>query len=164
MRYRISFRFLCWICAPLLILAPVSADAAPQARITKLVDAAFGTISNFSTDLTNSQSICVYSTGTSGQYRVTATGDGSGGAFTLASGSYTLAYEVQWSASSGQTSGQSLTAGVALTGLTSTATSSNCSSGPVTTASLITILRTTGVSAATAGAYSGTLTLVVAPN
>jgi hypothetical protein len=75
-----------------------------------------------------------------------------------------MAYEVQWAAASGQTSGLSLTAGVEQTNLTSSATSSNCASGPVTTASLITILRTAQVTAARAGAYSGTLTLLIAPN
>ena len=157
-------RFLCRICASLLVVAPVSADAAPQASITNLVDVAFGTISNFSTDLTNSQSICVYSTVKSRIYNVTATGSGSGGAFTLASGSNTLDYEVQWAAAGGQTTGQSLTSGVALTGLTSATSKQNCSSDPAGTASLITVLRTAAVTAATAGAYIGTLTLVVAPN
>jgi hypothetical protein len=147
----------------LAVIAPMPAHA-QQARVNKLSDVAFGTVSNFTTDLSNAQNICVFSSGTSKRYHVTATGSGSSGAFTLASGANKLAYEVQWSASSGQTSGTSMTAGVALTGLVSTATISGCTSGPATSASLITIIRATNVSAATAGAYTGTLTLLVAPN
>jgi hypothetical protein len=163
MRWGILIRILCCLGLPLLLLSSVAAYA-QQVRVTTLSDVAFGTIANFTSDLINSQSICVYSTGTSGTYHVTATGSGSGGAFTLSSGTNTLAYEVQWSATSGQGTGTSLTAGVALNGLTSTATQQRCTNGPATTASLITILRATAVGAASAGAYSGTLTLLVAPN
>lgn len=148
---------------PLAALAPMPAHA-QQARINKLTDVAFGTVTNFAADLSNAQSICVFSSAASKRYQVTATGNGTSGAFTLASGLNRLAYEVQWSASSGQTSGTSLTAGVTLTGLVSTATRSGCTSGPATSATLITIIRATNISAATAGSYTGTLTLVVAPN
>ncbi len=147
----------------LLAFAPASADA-QSVRINKLANAAFGTISNFTSDNTRSQNVCVYSTAPSGLYHITATGSGTGGAFTLASGANTMAYEVQWAATTGQTSGTSLTSGVALTGLTSNATASGCTSVPLTSASLITILRTAVVGAAKSGSYSGTLTLLVAPN
>jgi hypothetical protein len=145
------------------LLGPLPAHA-QQARINKLSDVAFGTVANFSTDLSNAQSVCLFSSGTGKRYHVTATGSGSSGAFTLASGGNTLGYEVQWSASAGQTSGTAMAAGVALTGLISTATISGCTSGPVTSASLITIIRAANISAATAGSYTGTLTLLVAPN
>ena len=159
----LSSRILVVIGMIVLMVTPTSASA-QQARITKLTDVAFGTIANFVTDLSNAQSICVYSTGTSSRYHVTATGSGAGGAFTLASGSNLLAYEVQWNASPNQTTGNALNAGIALTGLTSTATASACGSGPSTSASLIMIIRTGALSAATAGVYSGTLTLLIAPN
>ena len=146
--------------------APTCAQAATQAQISKLSDVSFGTIANFSTDLTNSQSICVYSNGTgqSTVYHVTASGSGTGSAFTLASGASTIPYEVEWSSSPGKTSGTSLTSGTALTLQTSGANSASCSSGIATSASLIVILRTATVQAARAGTYSGTLTLTVAPN
>lgn len=148
----------------LIAFAPASADAAPSVRINNLADVAFGTISNFTSDQTSSQSICIYSTAAGGLYQITATGSGSGGAFTLASGTDTMAYEVQWAATAGQTTGTSLTAGVALTGLTSNATKSGCTSGPSSSASLITVLRTAEIGAAKSGSYSGTMTLLVAPN
>ena len=49
---------------PLAVVVALPAQA-QQARISKLTDVAFGTVTNFSADLTNAQSICVYSTGTS---------------------------------------------------------------------------------------------------
>ena len=136
--------------------------AASNVRITGLSDVAFSSVS-FSSDTTLAENVCAYSNSSTNGYRVTATGTGSGGAFSLASGSNVLAYEVQWSAQSGKTSGVQLTAGVPLTGLTSTATQQACNAGPATSASLIVILRSSAVSAATAGTYNGSLTLLIAP-
>lgn len=163
MKSGIRPRLAAAILVALVALGPMPAHA-QQARINKLADVAFGTVTNFAADLKNSQNICVFSSVATRRYRVTATGSGTSGAFTLASGAKSLAYEVQWSASSGQTSGTSLTSGVALTGLVSSATRSGCTSGPTTSASLITIIRATNLSSATAGSYTGTLTLIVAPN
>jgi hypothetical protein len=146
------------------LLATASGAAAQQARITALTDVSFGTISNFTTDLTLTQNVCVYSTATSGRYRVTATGSGTSSAFTLASGTNRLAYEVQWADAINQTTGDALTAGVALTQQNTSATSSNCAAAPTRTATLITILRTSAIGAAKAGTYTGTLTLLIAPN
>jgi hypothetical protein len=108
--------------------------------------------------------VCVWSNASTKGYNVTASGSGAGNAFTLANGALTVPYSVEWAASSGQISGTALTAGSAFTGLTSTATSASCSSGAASTASLIVKMATTdlqGMQAATA--YTGTLTLVVAP-
>jgi hypothetical protein len=137
---------------------------AQQVQISKLTDVAFGTIANFTTDQTNSQSVCAYSSATGGRYSVTASGSGSGGAFTLASGGSQLAYEVQWAATANQTTGVALTPGVALTGQTGNGLTATCFFGFVPTASLITILRASALSAASAGTYSGTLSLLIAPN
>ena len=144
-------------------LTSVSAQA-QQVRINKLADAAFGTIANFNVDQRRSRSICVFTTPLGTRYQVTATGSGAGGAFTIASGASTMAYEVQWAASAGQTTGTALAAGTALTNLTTAATRSGCTTAPATSASLITILRSATVSAARSGNYTGTLTLLIAPN
>jgi hypothetical protein len=72
-----------------------------------------------------------------------------------------MSYEVQWSNSSAQGSGTQLASNVPLTGQVSGATHQTCSNGPATTASLIILLRSNVLSSATAGAYNGTLTLVV---
>jgi hypothetical protein len=137
--------------------------AASNVRITGLSDAAFGTITNLGTDSIKAQNICVFSNTATSGYHVTANGSGTSGAFTLASGANTLAYQVQWSASSGQTTGTQLSPNVALTGLTSVATQQACNSGPASSASLIVILRSTALLSATAGTYNGTLTLVIGP-
>lgn len=136
---------------------------AQQVRITGLTDVAFGTISNFASDLTSSQNVCAHSTAAGNRYSVTASGSGAGGSFDLQSGGGTLAYEVQWAGATGQTVGTNLVANVAQGGFSGVGSNSVCKNGTMT-ASLITILRSTAVSAATADAYTGTLTLILAPN
>lgn len=149
----------------LALMQPSAALAAPtqKARISGLSDVSFGLIVNFSVDQKNSQNICVYSQGSSGLYRVTANGSGPGGSFVLSSGNDSMPYEVQWSDVPGQATGTSLAPGIPLTGLSSDAGNQNCQSGPPATASLITILRGSDVSVARAGSYSGTITLLLAP-
>jgi hypothetical protein len=147
----------------LLLLAGLGqpAEAAPKkVRITGLSDVAFGTIANLGIDDVGSQSVCIYSATATNGYNVTANGTGSGGAFQLASGANSLPFDVQWNSSSGQTNGTQLSPNVPLTGLVSSASSEQCTSGPSTSASLIIILRSTVLASTTAGTYNGTLTLV----
>jgi hypothetical protein len=153
-------RFCCAMGA--LCASPVLA-ASNNVRITKLGDVTFGTIANFSTDAVDSQSVCVYANTTTNGYNVRASGSGSGGAFTLASGGNSLAYDVQWSSAAGQSSGAQLSPNVALTGQISTAMQQTCNSGPTSTASLIVVLRSSAISSAAAGFYNGALTLVIGP-
>lgn len=137
--------------------------AGNNARITGLSDVAFGSIATLSADSVQSQNICVFSNSSTNGYYVTATGSGSSGAFTLASGANLLPYDVEWSPASGQSTGTLLSPNAALTGEVSSATQPSCNSGPSTSASLIIILRSAQLSSARAGSYSGTLTLVVGP-
>lgn len=146
-----------------MLACPPAAVAAPQAQISGLTDLAFGTITNFASDSVRSESICVFSNTKNNGYSVTASGTGTGGAFTLASGSFQLAYDVQWNDVSGQTSGTQLSPNVALTGLTSSATQATCNKGPASSASLIVILRSASILGARAGTYNGTLTLLITP-
>jgi spore coat protein U-like protein len=146
--------------AALLPPAPVNAQS-NNVRLTKLGDVSFGTLANLGVDASIGQNICVFAQTSGNRYRVTATGSAPGGAFALASGENLLAYEVQWNAASGQPSGLQLTPMVAQTGLVSAATQQTCNSGPPTSASLIVLLRSTALSSAAAGSYSGTLTLVI---
>lgn len=143
------------------ILQPTSA-AAQRVRITNLADVNFGLIANLQADSRRSQSICVFSNSSGSAYSVTASGSGPGGAFALANGSSSLAYNVEWSPQSGQTSGTLLTANAALTGQTSAATHQFCNSGPPTSASLTIVLRAFDLSQAREGNYSGSLTLLIA--
>ena len=150
-----------WLAA--LFVSGAQASAADKVRITSLSDVAFGTIANLGVDAIQSQSVCLYSSSPTSGYNVTGTGTGPGGNFELSSGSGSLAYEVQWSGSAGQSSGAQLTPNVPLTGQVSTATQQTCNSGPATSASLIVILRSSALSSATAGNYIGSLTLLVGP-
>ena len=150
------------ICA----VQPSAAFAAAnnEVRISGLSDLAFGTITNLTVDSVLSESLCLYAKAKpTDLYRITATGSGSGGSFSLNSGSATLAYDVQWSASPNRGSGIQLTANQPLTGQPNGASDSGCTSGSPTTASLIVILRSSALAAATSGTYTGTLTLLVAP-
>lgn len=130
-------------------------------QISKLSDVAFGTIANIQSDQVQSQSACAFSGLLGGRYSISASGSGRGGAFTLANGSATLPYEVQWSTTAGQTSGTALTPGASLTGQTMLL---SCPLLATTNSSLIVILRGTSLGSATAGSYNGSLTLILAAN
>jgi hypothetical protein len=146
-----------------LALAALPLPAAAQkARITNISDVSFGLISNLQADSRQSQNICVFSQSTGGAYSISAAGSGSGSSFVLSSGTNSIAYEVEWSPQSGQTSGTSLSPNVALTGQASSATHQSCNSGPTSSASLIITLRSSELSQASEGSYSGSLTLLVA--
>lgn len=148
-------------CFAILLTGRVD-PAAAKVRITGLSDVSFGTISNLTVDAVQSQSICIYSNGPSQGYSVRANGSGGSGAFTLSSGVATLGYEVRWNSQAGQSNGTALTAGSSLSGQTTNAQNQTCSTGPSATASLIVTLPATSISSATAGTYSGTLTIIVA--
>lgn len=144
------------------LLAPQGALAASnKVRITALSDVAFGSIANLGADAVRSESVCLFSDTSTNGYSITATGTGPGGTFQLASGASALAYDVQWSSSAGQSSGVQLAPNVPLTGQVSSATQQTCNTGGTSSASLVLILRSSSLSSATAGSYSGTLTLIV---
>ena len=165
---KIRVRGRAWRCvaASVLTVAAIAtpAELAAQSqnvRVTKLTDVTFGGLTNLGVDASSRQDICVYANTAGNRYRVTATGSGPAGSFALSAGANLLAYEVQWNASPGQSSGLQLAANSAQTGLTSTATQQTCNSGPSSSASLILLLRSTDLSSAMAGSYSGTLTLMI---
>jgi hypothetical protein len=147
---------------PLIIAGEPASAASNKVRITKLVDIAFGTIANLGADAVRSESVCLFADTNTNGYNVTATGTGTGGAFEL-SGPGSMAYDVQWSSSSGQSSGTQLVPNVPLTGQVSSATQQTCGTGPATSASLVVILRAAALSSAGAGTYSGTLTVLIGP-
>ena len=145
----------------LLAAMPVPA-CAQNVQITQLSDVSFGTITNVGADQIRSQSVCAYSGLLGGRYSLTATGSGAGGAFTLASGASVLPYEVQWNGSAaGQSSGTNLVSGTALTGQTALL---SCPILQTSNSSLIIILRGAALTTATAGNYSGTLTIMLSAN
>lgn len=140
----------------------ISATVPGRVEISGLSDVAFGTVDPASA-ASQAQNVCVWSNTSGRLYSVTATGSGAANAFTLTDGTNTLAYGVEWAASSGQASGTALVSGTALGSLASTATSPTCSAGPAASASLIVKMTAANLQAAVASSYTGTLTLVVAP-
>ncbi|HEV2594703.1 MAG TPA: hypothetical protein VGU01_05830 [Sphingomicrobium sp.] len=112
----------------------------------------------------DAQNVCVWSNTSTKGYNVTASGSGTASAFTLSNGALTVPYSVEWSQTSGQSAGTALATGTALTGLKSIATSANCATGASSSASLIVKLSTANLQTMQAATtYTGTLTLVVAP-
>jgi hypothetical protein len=142
----------------------INASVPNRAQITGLSDVSFAN-ADPTVAASNAQSVCVWSNTSTKGYSITASGSGTSGAFTLASGTLpAVPYSVQWSQSSGQTSGTAVTKSVALTGQVSTATRPACSAAPATSASLVIGIAATDLQGmASNTSYTGTLTLVVAP-
>lgn len=126
-------------------------------QITGINDIALGTWSGGA--MSGSDNVCVFST--TRAYRITANGSGTAGAFTLVAGANTIPYTVEWDDVSGATTGTALTSGTALTGQATAATSATCGGG--TNATVIVRVAEAALTAVPAGAYTGTLTLVITP-
>jgi hypothetical protein len=141
--------------------ASVSVTVPNLIRITGMADFPFGAYGG-SGDLNNDQNVCVYTNKASGTYRVTGTGSGGGGAFTLAKGGDTLDYAVYFNDVTGTTGEQPLTAGSALAGQSGANTSSQTCGGGSSANYHVEILET-DLLAVPAGAYSGTLSILVEP-
>jgi hypothetical protein len=131
-------------------------------QISGLSDIAFGTVDP-AVAAASAEDVCVWSNTSGKGYTVTATGSGASNAFSLSDGTNSLNYAVEWAGSAGQSTGTALVSGTALGGLSSTATNPTCSSGPAASASLIVKMAAADLQAAAASSYTGTLTLVVAP-
>lgn len=141
----------------------IGASVPNRVQLTGLSDVSF-TNQDPTVAAANAQNVCVWSNTSTKGYNVTATGDGAANAFTLANGALTVPYSVEWSDTSGQSSGTALATATALTGLTTAATNPTCSSGASSTASLIVKISTANLQTMQAAtSYTGTLTLVVAP-
>jgi spore coat protein U-like protein len=145
----------------------ISATVPAKVQISGLTDFAFGTLDP-TTATSTAKNVCVWSNTATKGYNITATGSytgSSGTAFKLSNGTTQLDYGVEWAASADQSTGTNLTANSVATGFTSTATTPSCASGASPTASLMVKFSTAQMQAAvgSATAYTGTLTLVVAP-
>jgi len=141
----------------------ITASVPNRARITGLTDVGFLN-QDPNSAASSAQDVCVWSNTATKGYTITASGNGGGSAFTLSNGTTTVPYSVEWAATSGQTSGSTLTAGTASGSLVSTAVNQTCSSAPAASATLLVKMSTTDLGTMTAGSnYAGTLTLVVTP-
>lgn len=142
----------------------ITASVPNRTQISGLTDINF-TNADPSANATSTQNDCVWSNTATKGYSIRATGSGAGGAFLLANASLTpIPYSVQWSQSSGQSSGTALTAGATLAGQVTTATSPTCGTAPSTTSSLIVSIAAADLQNMVATTnYTGTLTLLVTP-
>ncbi len=139
----------------------ITATVPNRALITSLSDVSF-TNADPSVAATNSQGPCVWSNTSTRNYKVTATGSGAAGAFTIASGAATIPYSVDWDDAAGSTSLTSLTAGSASATQTSNATNISCGGSGNSTLK-VSIAASDLQNMVATNSYTGTLTLVVQP-
>ena len=149
----------------------ISITKSVQAMITDLSDTNM-TLANWSLDqgaVTLYSNACVYSS--TGNYKVTATGSGIAGLFTIASGANLLPYSVTWNAGGAgnlANTGSTLLPLVQSTGFTTaTSTSTSCNGGGSANDTARVVVGVTDaamVAAASSNtAYTGTLTLLISP-
>jgi hypothetical protein len=131
----------------------------PLVQISALDDIPLGTYAGAG-DMTGADDLCVYSN--NGGYDITATGNGTGQAFTLTgTSSATVPYTVEWATSAGAGSGTGLTTGVPLAGQSGTFSTPDC--GGIENAQVIVTVADADLAAAPSDSYTGVLTLLVAP-
>lgn len=142
----------------------ITVSVPSRVQITALTDVAFTNVDP-TTNATNAQSNCVWSNTATKGYTITATGDGTAGAFTLKSGSLTpISYNVQWNQATGQNTGTALATGTASSTFNSTATTPTCVTAPTTSSSLIVSIPSAQLlNMASLTTYTGVLTLLVSP-
>jgi hypothetical protein len=141
-----------------------ASGASAQTIVTPVLqNISFGAVPSLYSDLTSAQNTCSFTGLLPVTYNIVAGGSGTNGAFTLTNGKSTIPYEVQWAQTANATSGTPLTTNVVLSGQVTAALLSGltCALG-VANATLIVIVRSISLQQATAGAYTGTLTVLLA--
>ncbi len=156
-RRHILFLFLC---AALWSVASARADdhLGETVVINKLDDLNFGSWSGTG-NITRVSRHCVASTASGNLFSITLTGNGPGGSFTLASGPGSLPYRVWYRDRPGQ-AWQEASPGVTIFNLVGRNNPNNCRGQRQR---VRVRFMANDLAAATAGTYSGTLTLLVAP-
>lgn len=134
-----------------------------KVRVSGLQDVNFGTLPS-SSDAISSQSLCVFVGTATSTYSVSAMGSGNGGAFSLTGSGSDLSIDVMWSEVASQQSGDILVSSVPSRIYTSSASHQRCNRAPIATASLVIRARETEISRASAGTYSGAITLIISPS
>ena len=127
-------------------------------RVSQVDDILLGTFNGF--DITATESLCVFRA-SGGNYGVTVTGSGAGGAFELNNGTSVIPFSVSWNDGTGASP---LTAGALLsTQVNSVTGTDTCNNGAINNATLGINLLAADVDlfASTPGAHSGTLTILV---
>ena len=127
-------------------------------QITQIDDIALGTFDG-SNNISRSDTLCVYQAN-GGQYAVTLTGSGNGGAFELISAGSSVPYAVSWNDGNGA---QTATPGMPLAGMgNSRSGDPQCNGGASNNATVSVDVLANDIGAATSsGVHSGVLTIMV---
>jgi hypothetical protein len=129
--------------------------------ITSMRNANFGTWDGVGNE-TKTDGVCVYQSGGNENYLVTATGDGSGGAFNVSDSSSgsTIPYQVKWRNSSNVWTW--LTSGIPLATSSANTTAEDC--GGAKNAKIRVKFTSSNLENAAPGDYSGDITITIEPN
>lgn len=144
--------------------AQISLTLPLLAQVTGLTDIGFTGLTP-TADAAIAQDVCAWTNAVTRSYTVTASGSGSGSAFTLANpDGRTVAYSVGWAGSPGAGSSTPLAARTQSTGFMTAALVPTCALGPTASATLRVTITAADVQAMAGGTtYTGTLTLLIAP-
>lgn len=150
--------------------ASISVTKAVQAQISDISDMTWPNWNVGDAAIQMTSNVCVYSS--TGGYKVTATGSGVANAFTISSGGNSIIYSVVWNsggAGSLGNTGTALLTGIQSTGFSNASTTSaTCNGGGANNNTARVIVNITQLAMEAAASsntpYTGTLTMIVAPN
>lgn len=136
----------------------ISITVDDEVRISNLGDIILGTFAGV--DASGTSAACIYRNSAT-TYQITASGNGTANAFTLTDGTGVVGYSVTYADAAATP--VSMSSGIALTGQDGADTDVDCA-GTGNNAQIAVTVAAADAAALPAGNYSGTLTLVVAPN
>ncbi len=136
----------------------ISLTVNDEVKISNLVDINLAPFSG--TDVTGTSDACIYANG-GGEYQITATGSGAANAFQLTDGTNSVNYSVSYDDGTGASS---LASGVALLRTNAAEDDDDCVTLGDDNATIDVTVAAADASVLPAATYSGTLTLLVAPN
>ena len=133
-------------------------------RISGINDLSFGSYSG-SGNLSLNDDVCVWTNDESGEYRITAQGDGTAFAFVVkkvGDNTKQIPYTMYWNDTSGTSNNVQLTANVTSGNQTGANTqSTGCSSGAAATGNFQVVFQASDLQGAVSGSYAGVLTLTI---
>lgn len=137
----------------------ITVDVNDEVQISNLADINLGAFTG--SDLTDSSPACIYRNGLVSTYQITGTGSGAANAFTLTDGTNTVAYSVDYTTVANGTN--AMTSGSALLAQDGADNDTGCANTGDNGTIAVTVTAA-NAAALPASTYTGTLTLVVAPN
>jgi hypothetical protein len=138
----------------------VSLSISQVFKITGLADIALGAFGT--TDMTGNSDACIYTNTAGGAYHVKVTDDSGTGGFALkTAGGSTVPYTVKWNSAAGTTGNAAVTYNTDLAGTNANTTSQTCAGGK--NANVAVNVLATDLTAAAAGNYSTTLSVLIEP-